>query len=468
MKFPTLALAALVSGALLRLSFPPSEFGPLLFIALTPVMLVLPSCSSSDGFYAGMIVGCFLYADSIGAFVSWSPYLVILPTVIASLIFGLLFWATKWTSSRLPGHISWVALPVCWIPLSLICEKVLLLPLSFSMPLALNFGYLLTPIRFIGDTGMDALVLSVSSAVAASIHGKLNPSWLALWFLIICLSVSGAYWITRAEIVTAENAVRVSLLQPAHSVEQERRARWSLAARRNRENNLDDLTLRAIEASGEVILWPEGGNGLFNMRLMTRRSILKDMSLRSGAVILATGMDLTPDGEHYNVVHHIQEGRFFQDARKSKLVRFSEAHLQTGDPTVFRTRYGVIGISICYESVFSDHVMSLRDEGAQAIFVMSNDSSFGLAAIPYWHAAYSVLKGIEAGLPVVFLSNNGPALVSDQLGDVLEYDSYSSTPIAHNWSVRMVTANQFNSARLSWYLLALPMMGVYFLLLGKK
>lgn len=467
MKFLTLISAALISGAVLRLSFPPLGFGLLVFIALTPVMLVLQSYGSSDGFYAGMIVGCFLYADSMGAFVSWSPYLVILPTAMASLIFGLLFCATKWMSTRLPGHISWVALPICWIPLSVFCEQVLLLPLSFSMPLALNFGFLLTPIRFIGDTGMDALVLSVSSAIAALLQGKLNPSGLAMWLLTICLSALGAYWTTKTDIRTAKNAVRVSLLQPAHSVEQERRSRWSLGARRSRENSLDVLTLRAIEASGEVILWPEGGNGLFNARLTNRRNILKDMSLKSGAVILATGMDLTPDGEHYNVVHHIQEGKFVKDARKSKLVRFSEAHLKMGEPTVFQTRYGAIGISICYESVFSDHVISLRDQGAQAIFVTSNDSSFGLAATPYWHAAYSVLKGIEAGLPVVFLSNNGPALASDQLGVVTEYDSYSSTPIAHNWNVRMVTANQFNSARLSWFLLALPLMGVYFLLLNK-
>lgn len=343
------------------------------------------------------------------------------------------FYVTGALYSCATSRVRWLILPSVWYLVSLAGDRVFGLPIYVSIALTQAQPNLLYPATLFGAIGLEFLVLCVNTILAAIFqreHGHLAAT------VIVCLFVSGALASVSFEAVQVSGrAVSIRLLQPSLGHEEIRRTEWSLASRLSRESIYDELTLQAAREGAGIVLWPEGGNGLPNARLRRRQAFLRGITEKSGVVIFAAGPDLAPDGKRFNVVHHIEDGEFVATAKKSMLVRFSETALSKGIPRVFNTKYGRFGISICYDGIFYSHMRRLVEEGADVLMVVSNDSSFGLTATPFWHAAYARLLGVEVGRPVVFLSNNGVASVSDAYGELQFFEMSSGFPEIQNVSL---------------------------------
>ena len=62
---------------------------------------------------------------------------------------------------------------------------------------------------------------------------------------------------------------------------------------------------------------------------------------------------------------------------------------------------------ICYEDIFPNLIASLPKGGVAAIFVTTNDAWFGEEGCAEQHAAHSVFRAMEAGMPVLRCGNAG-------------------------------------------------------------
>lgn len=79
---------------------------------------------------------------------------------------------------------------------------------------------------------------------------------------------------------------------------------------------------------------------------------------------------------------------------------------------------------ICYESVFGEYFTDYIREGAQAIFVMTNDGWWGNTGGHRQHLWYSSLRAIETRRAVVRSANVGACAFIDQRGKVISRTYY--------------------------------------------
>ena len=79
---------------------------------------------------------------------------------------------------------------------------------------------------------------------------------------------------------------------------------------------------------------------------------------------------------------------------------------------------------ICYESVFGDYVSKFVREGADLIFVITNDGWWGDTPGHRQHFEMSKLRAIENRRCVARSANTGISCFINQRGDVLESTNY--------------------------------------------
>ena len=82
---------------------------------------------------------------------------------------------------------------------------------------------------------------------------------------------------------------------------------------------------------------------------------------------------------------------------------------------VFATPYGRVGLGVCWDRHSTTVTRSLAREGAQLV-LMPDDSDFGTAAFPPYHAADSVFRAVENRVAFALGSVSGPAQVIDPYG----------------------------------------------------
>ncbi|MCC6816773.1 MAG: apolipoprotein N-acyltransferase [Saprospiraceae bacterium] len=88
------------------------------------------------------------------------------------------------------------------------------------------------------------------------------------------------------------------------------------------------------------------------------------------------------------------------------------------DRTVFENNGYKIAPVICYESIYGDYMRGYMKNGAQAIFVMTNDGWWDDTPGYKQHMAYSKLRAIEFRKPVVRSANTGISCFIDAKGTV--------------------------------------------------
>jgi len=84
--------------------------------------------------------------------------------------------------------------------------------------------------------------------------------------------------------------------------------------------------------------------------------------------------------------------------------------------SVFTFNDNKVAALICYESVFPNHVRKFIKEGAQAIFIITNDGWWGDSQGRKQHNSYACIRAIETRRYVVRSANTGISSVINPLG----------------------------------------------------
>ncbi|BET66468.1 apolipoprotein N-acyltransferase [Opitutales bacterium ASA1] len=93
---------------------------------------------------------------------------------------------------------------------------------------------------------------------------------------------------------------------------------------------------------------------------------------------------------------------------------------ESAAPLLVRTpnRTTQVGGLICYEDVFPGLARGAVREGAQVLFVATNNAWFGEGGAAFQHAAHSVLRAVETRRPVLRVGNAGWSGWIDEYGNI--------------------------------------------------
>lgn len=117
------------------------------------------------------------------------------------------------------------------------------------------------------------------------------------------------------------------------------------------------------------------------------------------------------------------------------------------EPKVFRSlrpgdtvRYADV---ICYESIFGDYVTGFCRNGAELLFISTNDGWWGDTPGHRQHAEYARLRAIENRRDIARSANTGISAFISQRGDVLQRTAY--------WEPAVIKHNMKTNRELTFY-----------------
>ena len=375
------------------------------------------------------IATAFTYQAAMPAWLGWlavlllSVYLAVFPALAAGiavaaggrrplplvLAFAAAWIVTEWLRATLFTGFAWNPLGVAWI----------------GTPTAQGA-------RYVGTYGLSAALVLAGGALFAS-HRRDAGAVAATAALPVLLSLVPA-------LPPGQTARRVHIVQP--NIDQDMRNHPDYAY----EGLVRLARLSRPAATGSpprLLLWPEAAVDYYLETDRNARDALTTL-LRPRDLLLTGGTRL--ERSRRGDVIGARNSLFAVDARGRLLHRYDKAHLVPygeylpmrallspiglsrlvpGDidfwsgpgPRSFALPgFGTVGVQICYEIIFSGHVVDPAHR-PDFLFNPSNDAWFGAWGPPQ-HLAQARLRAIEEGLPVVRATPNGISAIVDAGGRI--------------------------------------------------
>lgn len=430
----------LVSAWLLRVAVPPHGIAPAAWIALVPLVLAVRDRGAGRAALLGFAFG----VASLATMHTWFFRLPGANVFNASALFGYLsLYPAIWCATlallmrrRLPwifpGAVLWVVLE--WLRSNAGFLAIPWDPLSHSQVADPPFLQLAA---FGGAPAIAFVVCLVNLALArAAAERDLRPLSIPM-AVVLAIHVLGY---ARLQSAQTGEAFKVALIQPANDG----------ARQAERFRVLAQLTRDAAGAKPDLIVWPESAVPGFALRpsvVEAVAGIARDArapilfgSADYGKYAKAAG-DRAGEIEFKNEAFlMLPDGTVRGPAIKNRLVPFAEympleQYFRWPRWLVERQLHGIagsdpemlvlgrdaqVGVSICWESLFTGLARRLVARGASAIVQLSNDSDFGVSGEPAQHAAASVLRAVEYARPVVLASSSGPSMLIDTRGSTID------------------------------------------------
>lgn len=453
-RFPK--LLALGAGLASALGFAPLDWWPLTLVCLALLLYLVseaPNLRSalSRGYWFGVghfavglnwIAGSFQYQDSMPKWLGWiavvllSLYLAVYPAVAAGLAWRLsslpspkgrgedaafvLFFAAAWIATEYLRATMFTGF--AWNPLG-----VVLVPLGALPHLADQ----------IGTYGLSAVaILAAGALLLLAKRQRIIPALVLLPVAILSI-IPKSIPVTRSANAPERPLIRV--IQP-NIGQQDKHVK---AFERINFEKLARLTGRPGTVP-RLILWPEAAIPDFIEEEEWARERIakligpKDMLVTGGVALVEdkqgfvvaarnASFVLTPRAEiiaRYDKAHLVPYGEYLP--MRPILSAIGLSRLVPGDldfwpgpgPQSFGVPgFGRMGVQICYEIVFSGHVID-RNNRPDFLFNPSNDAWFGAWGPPQ-HLAQARLRAIEEGIPIVRSTPTGISAMIDADGNVL-------------------------------------------------
>ncbi len=421
-------LPAILSGALMALSSAPFDQWYLAYIAFIPLFL---STRNASPVQAGM---AYALCCSVIATNWWHSSIIFsllfFLLIVAIVCSGFFIWGWLSASFKTPGTHPFMALLapcVIWIGL----ERILT---SEWVGIPSNLGItqsgqplLIQSAAFFGIYASSFLIVLSNTALALLIgrwRDRLPMSaihWMAISTAVITLGLNIGYGYSRtARPLAMENPIKVAVVQPVISSD------LFLNGWRNPENRdfmrstVAELTQQALATRPDILFWPEGGNGYFNMRIAELRDILYKTAVHFNTDLFISSNDLDEQGRKYNTIFSIsKKGELLGRYDKVNLIPFAEDSYTAGKGFhTLASSYGKVGPVICYESNFPGPLRKITALGAELLFVSTSDAVFKKTSLTINHTRTAIFRAVENNRWVVHASNTGPSVIVSPTGQV--------------------------------------------------
>ncbi len=450
-RFPK--LVALLLGLLSASGFAPLNLYPITVLALAAIMALIVGMRSfkaaaACGYWFGVghfalglnwIAGSFRYQDSMPVWIGWIAeigvafYLALFPMLTAgfawrwgrdqaafTLIFAASWIITEWLRATLFTGFA-------WNPLGVVCLDTGFEGLS----------------QMIGTYGLSGVLCLVAGTFFQLIARPVGESKLQLAFLAALTLISTGSHFHQPEPLKIRNGVTVRIVQP------------NISQKDKHDGSFDAINFAKLEqltgapsAVPRLILWPEAAIPDFlEEEDWARHRVAgllgpKDLLLTGGDQLFYTQSGhlagahnsvfaLTSDAKiqsRYDKAHLVPGGEYLplrwlmEPLGATRLVPGDIDFHEGPGPKSLDLQpqgFGEVGIQICYEIIFSGHVVDPRTYARpDFVFNPSNDAWFGEWGPPQF-LAQARLRAIEEGLPVVRATPTGITAIIDADGKIV-------------------------------------------------
>ena len=313
------------------------------------------------------------------------------------------------------------------------------------------------PAIWLGTYGLGGLVCLMSASLVLLISCRFSESF-AMAALPLLLGITAFFWLNRddfsitfANEISVPRTIAITLVQPGIGQAE----KW---IDDEADINFAKLARMTLPKSPEprLILWPEVAipdylemeyppiyydrsprqtrdrltslMGPDDLLLLGALKLEFDARTRQAVgarnAVFAVRADGTL-GPRYDKAHLVPFGEYLPMRvllSRIGLARFAPGSLDfwpgPGAQTLDLGKFGLIGVQICYEIIFSGHVVD-RNNRPDFIFNPSNDAWFGTWGPPQ-HLAQARLRAIEEGLPVLRTTPTGITAVIAANGHIFE------------------------------------------------
>lgn len=484
LKFPALAI---LSGVLIAFSFPPFNFTLSVFIGIIPLLYIEHKIAQNSNtgrtgrkifalsyltFFTWNLICCWwiYYAAFVGA---------VFEIVANSLLYALMFLLFHLCKKKLNKTL-W---PFCFITFWLALEYLHFQDWELSWPWLVlgnsfaNMPYLVQWYEYTGTLGGSLWVLAINWMLLQAViiwreNKKFNQNVFRIlirtdFYILAPMVVSVALYLSYSEKI---NPVNVVVVQPNIDPYGEKFCCLSVE---QQVHKMLDLAKSKINDSTQYVVLPETAipNGEWEEQLSESPNVDSFSTLFNinPKIKIITGLssyaEVFPkdendlpvsyrkDGqgwyESYNAAVQIDTTFNFQIYHKSLLVigvekmpfanllkPLNNLILDYGGTTgslgvqsqrsVFTSPDSSMAIApiICYESIYSDYVAEYVQNGAQLLFIMTNDGWWDDSPGYKQHFSFARLRAIENRRSIARSANTGVSGFINQRGDIISASEF--------------------------------------------
>jgi len=446
------AILAILSALLMLLSMPGYLWGGLIFIALVPLFFALEGGTPRRGFWLGYLGGFSLFALLlywVYTLFEWAGAFIVLGHLgLAGLLgvwwglFGAAYSAIcrgQFANRPYYRKFLWIAVPALWVVLEYLRSLTRFgFTWGFVSDALSQYPELIQIASLTGTWGISMLIVLVNLLLYRALRER---SLLYGVFAIGLIALDwgwGAYQIARP--LPQGRPVRVAIVHS--NVPQ--RARSDLGQLQALQtlylSQLDQLSPESVD----LVLLPESIVPAYLLRQEELLQPYQGQARRLRASLIVGTIDYR-DGRLFNTAASIAPDGDLDLYDKVQLVPFSTEYF----PLIgFLRRLGVenligplplgaltpgdgfrplglpqgmkIATPICFESIFSQIGRAFVRDGAQALFIITNDAWFKGSKALEQHFAKAIFRAVETGRFTVQAANGGISGVIDSLGRVLQ------------------------------------------------
>ncbi len=427
-----------LSVILLTIASPGFDISYLAFIAYIPLIYAIKKRSNLPSMLYGIIFGFsyfFINLNWLNVTVSQfgnTPIIIGYLVLIAFALYLSIYFAVFSYLSYKKDDI--IILSMIFVVLEVIKSYALT---GFPW---LNLGltqysnkYTLQLASIIGEYGLSFIIILVNFLIYKYIVNK-SKVILSFTIIILLISFSTGYLIFNSKNPNNKN-YKFSIIQPSYN----QLEKWDYKFKNKIINRVNIFLEDAVFSDTDFIIMPEAVYPVFLEREKYLLSYLKNLS-KSKPIIL--GSLKKSNNKNYNSVYYIYDNKIIDSYDKKHLVPFGEympmgkllapvsryffgesADFSSGDKTVifnYDDKKLRIAPLICYESIYTDIVLSAVYKGANILTVVTNDSWFGNSIGRVQHLALSVIRAVEVSRPTLRAAQSGISACIDSKGQIVK------------------------------------------------
>ena len=417
----------LMSGLLLGLSYPPFSLGFLAWIAFIPLIHCISKEERIGQKALFGFVACFtsnlIILNWMGLNSGTSPTVAIISYLALSLYLTIFWMAFIISTHFIPKKIELLLTPLSWI---------------FFVEFLRNIGPLAGPwmnlsltqseyIRIIQLASIEVHAISFMviffNLILYRFFIERNTVFLKYFVLILCsILFFGNYHVNSQNNRSIEKSVNVSIGQPSIFPDE----KWNPNLRLRNLAVMDSLLVKSLEDNADIIIWPEVAVTSFLANNPYDRVRYQD---KLSGTYLITGIperkNIDGINQNFNSSIILKPDGLFETYQKIFLVPFAEyvpffrnwitkmnqfddigSFYPGSEYKTFNIDDFKASILICYDSSSPQIVEKMVDNGAEIIFIITNDSYVG-QFMPYQHFQLARLRAVEQRVPIIQSANTG-------------------------------------------------------------